>query len=427
MEIKTDDVYKDIKNSKVKDHTEQFDFSNYKEDHHSGLDPFNKHKHKEKNNKNPGLFKDEMEGQIMDSCALCAKTALCTFLTECGDEEKKAKDPKSKVLATDQPSTSTGVTSSTSTINALLNQLRKSDVVSCWKVLDDTSSGFKMELYDDCHSMPKYKMICDSGLTFTLFTYHWPIPDDHTLYREYNRSVQAENINKLLRSIESSQLCEGLPHIPDVKDIAIDPTSNDRVSGTILRYSVPKKLANNEAVNPKITRITDSLKAITKASKQKSRSSSVPAKAKAPLSACGHEKLCATVKATRLQNKQLEDRLEILQAKIEKDGIGVSASFETDLLKIMGGQNLEATPHMKFFWEQQMALMQSKKMGRRYHIQVIRFALSIHGKSPSAYRELQDSGALILPSERVLRDYKNYFKPKAGINKENVECLREKN
>ena len=89
----------------------------------------------------------------------------------------------------------------------------------------------------------------------------------------------------------------------------------------------------------------------------------------------------------------------------------------------MGGQNLEATPHMKFFWGQQMALLQSNKMGRRYHPQVIRFALSIHGKSPSAYR---DSGALILPSERVLRDYKNYFKPKAGINKENIECLREK-
>ncbi|CAB4044150.1 Transposable element P transposase, partial [Paramuricea clavata] len=244
----------------------------------------------------------------------------------------------------DQPSTSTGVTSSTSTINALLNQLRKSDVLSCWKVLDDTSSGFKMELYDDCHSVPKYTMICDSGLTFTLFTYHWPIPDDHTLYQEYNRSVRAENINKLLRSIESSQLCEGLPHIPDVKDIAIDPTSNDRVPGTILRHSVPKKLANNEAVyevsvsfrsvdctvlkesqdhqDNTCKPCSDSLKAITKASKQKSRSSSVPAKAKAPLSACGPEKLRATVKATRLQNKQLEDRLEILQAKIEKDGIG---------------------------------------------------------------------------------------------------------
>ena len=33
---------------------------------------------------------------------------------------------------------------------------------------------------------------------------------------------------------------------------------------------------------------------------------------------------------------------------------------------------------------------------------------------------------LFFSSECVLRDYKNYFKPKAGINKENVESLREK-
>ena len=81
---------------------------------------------------------------------------------------------------------------------------------------------------------------------------------------------------------------------------------------------------------------------------------------------------------------------------------------------------------MQFFWEQQMHLMRSTKMGRRYHPQMIRFALSIHCKSPSAYRELRDSGAVILPSERVLRDYKNYFKPGAGITKENIEELKEK-
>ena len=129
---------------------------------------------------------------------------------------------------------------------------------------------------------------------------------------------------------------------------------------------------------------------------------------------------------TRLQCKQLEDRLDKLQAKIEEDGVGVSQSLETDLLKIMSGTNLEATPHMKFFWEQQMVLLQSKKMGRRSHPQVIRFALSLHSKSAAAYREVRDSGALILPSERVLRDYKNYFKPKAGISTENIETLREK-
>jgi hypothetical protein len=91
----------------------------------------------------------------------------------------------------------------------------------------------------------------------------------------------------------------------------------------------------------------------------------------------------------------------------------------------MAGKNLEENPHMKFFWEHQMKLLQTSKMGRRYHPQIIRFALSLHAKSASAYCELRDSGALILLSERVLRDYKNYYKPKSGINKENVESLRE--
>ena len=129
---------------------------------------------------------------------------------------------------------------------------------------------------------------------------------------------------------------------------------------------------------------------------------------------------------TRLKNKELEAKLELLQSKIDKEGVDVSESLEKDLLKIMGGQNMEATPHIKFFWQEQMKLLQAKKMGRQYHPQIIRFALSLHGKSASAYRELRDSGALILPSERVLRDYKNYFKPKAGINQENIDDLRGK-
>ena len=65
-------------------------------------------------------------------------------------------------------------------------------------------------------------------------------------------------------------------------------------------------------------------------------------------------------------------------------------------------------------------------MARRYHPQIIPFALSLHGKSPAAYREIRDSGAMILPSERVLRDYKNYFKPKAGLNVDNIESLWDK-
>ena len=122
--------------------------------------------------------------------------------------------------------------------------------------------------------------------------------------------------------------------------------------------------------------------------KKEKQGSFNPPKPKASLTACGPQKLRATVKSTRIQVKYLDDRLQELQCKIKEQGIGISESLEKDHLKIMVGQTLEATPHMKFFWQEQMKLLQSAKMGRRYHPQAIRFALSLHGKSPSAYGEL---------------------------------------
>ncbi len=130
--------------------------------------------------------------------------------------------------------------------------------------------------------------------------------------------------------------------------------------------------------------------------KKKSKGKTSPAKSKAPLSACGPEKLRATVVATRLQNKMLEERLEEMQQKIVDHGVSVDKSLEDDILKIMNGQNLEVTPHMKFFWQEQMKLLQSSSSGRRYHPQIIRFALC------KEITKLRDSGALVLPRE--LRD-----------------------
>ena len=54
--------------------------------------------------------------------------------------------------------------------------------------------------------------------------------------------------------------------------------------------------------------------------------------------------------------------------------MGISGALENNILKIMGGQNLDATPHMKFFWKQQMKLLKSEKFGCHYHLQIIQFA-----------------------------------------------------
>ena len=72
------------------------------------------------------------------------------------------------------------------------------------------------------------------------------------------------------------------------------------------------------------------INAINRAVMRKSRASAEPAKSK--------EKFRATVQATRRDCKQLQGCLKHLQTKKEKDGVGISASLETDLLKIMGGR-----------------------------------------------------------------------------------------
>ena len=182
--------------------------------------------------------------------------------------------------------------------------------------------------------------------------------------------------------------------------IATDPTENpDPSPNTIVRQSVPKAieveepdfevtlslrsvacevLVDNESDKNMCKAYASASNAVNRAARKKSKASATPAKPKASLTACGAEKLRATVKSARLQVKDLEDRLQELQCKVKEQGIGISESLEKDILKIMGGRTLDATPHMKFFWEEQMNLLQSAKMGRRYHPQVMHFALSLH-------------------------------------------------
>ena len=61
---------------------------------------------------------------------------------------------------------------------------------------------------------------------------------------------------------------------------------------------------------------------------------------------------------------------------------------------------------------------------------IIKFCLGIHAKSPAAYEQLRLSkdgtGVLIMPSQRTLRDYKNYIRPTRGFNHLIAKELAEK-
>lgn len=69
-------------------------------------------------------------------------------------------------------------------------------------------------------------------------------------------------------------------------------------------------------------------------------------------------------------------------------------------------------------------MFQKSSTGVRYHPVVIRFCLSLAAKSPFCYEELRNSGVLVLPSQRRLKDYRNAIKPKRGFQNEVFEVLK---
>ena len=92
----------------------------------------------------------------------------------------------------------------------------------------------------------------------------------------------------------------------------------------------------------------------------------------------------------------------------------VDHELSNDLTKILGSaaDTSKMTRFMKLFWELQQKLFSSSQKGVRYHPMIIRFCLSLAAKSPSCYEELRNSGVLVLPSQRRLKDYRNTIKPK---------------
>ena len=140
-------------------------------------------------------------------------------------------------------SSSTSQASTLPSIEGLLTVLENEESIGRWKVDKSNENKVRIELFDESHSIPKYTVVVDSVVfEFSVFVYQWPIPEDHSVYKQTNRSVRHSNIKELLRLLETSSLCEGLPDIDEIKNVVIDPITQDQLPGTIIRHSVPKNL-----------------------------------------------------------------------------------------------------------------------------------------------------------------------------------------
>lgn len=311
--------------------------------------------------------------------------------------------------------------------------------LSGWtKSTEKKNCSLHLSLSDGVHHLPRYQLIVDSSLGFSVSVYGWFLPDDHPIYLTYKRSVRFTKIFPLLSHVCELELCTGLTstHVHDIQD---------PVGGTFkfVRHSIPKVIDPLDFESSPAMQVTVYMRhnsclilaetdqcsvcqmADTAECKRLSRASrkmKTPVKDQASLRNTSHERLVVTLKEKRLECNQLKRNVEQMKKSIKNNSIPVASDLHSDLLSILCGQSLECFPMMKIFWEQQqraMACGNARQM--RWHPMMIRFCLSLAIKSPAAYDGFKN--VLQLPSRRRLRDYKNVIRPQVGFSSQVIKEL----
>ena len=158
-------------------------------------------------------------------------------------------------------------------------------------------------------------------------------------------------------------------------------------------------------------------------SKCKEEETYQPAHINSPISQTAPSRIKLTLQMQRLKCADLERQLKEMQTEIQKSSIEVDHELSKDSVTIFG-QSDNVTPFISLFWQQQQKLFSSTKTGGRYHPMLIRYCLSLAAKLPSCYEELRNSNIQVLPSQRTLRDYKNFIRPKRRFQDHVVEELQ---
>ena len=143
-----------------------------------------------------------------------------------------------------------------------------------------------------------------------------------------------------------------------------------------------------------------------------------PVKPKAPIKFTSPERIKAAMQANTLRCKQLKKELASMKACIHKNSVNIDHALNNDILSIMENSGKNITPFVII-----LETTRDVQKKPKWSTMIVRYALSVAAKSTSAYEEIRNSGVLVLPSMRTLRDYKNVIPPKPGFQGEIMEDL----
>ena len=283
--------------------------------------------------------------------------------------------------------------------------------------------------------LPEIQIMIDDSLGFTIYAYGWLLPEDHELYSTNLRSVTNITVSDLVKSIGTLSICPGVKPFELSSSIlhhvipkSVDPLLNDdddgssfphqeywRTRGCAVLFDNGKQCCSCHHCSHKSE--------LSHMAKQKKLAE--PAHLFSSVSQTAPERIKLTLLMQRSKCAELEQKLEEMKLEIQKSSVEVGHQLSQDITSILGKSDMNITPFMDLFWQEQKKLLTRSSTGVRYHPMVIPYCLSLATKSPACYEELRKSKILVLPSQRTLKDYRNCIRPKAGFQEEVIEELKD--
>ena len=225
-------------------------------------------------------------------------------------------------------------------------------------VVDDQMA---LEQFEGSPMIPEFKLIIDIELRYTLIIFGWLLPEDHTIYKEYERSLQNITVSELIKRITQFKLCEGVTEPSNDLNFHAIPyhvTSQDdlQLPAKSIIYNRPKNCLVLQESEAQCQICFQREKKLAKDFKRKSKNLYNPAKPKAPVSATHPNRLKLTLQQQQLKCTQLQKEIEELRLAINYSGISVDPQLDKDVKFIMSREHSRISPFMKLFWDQQQKL-----------------------------------------------------------------------
>ena len=96
------------------------------------------------------------------------------------------------------------------------------------------------------------------------------------------------------------------------------------------------------------------------------------------------------------------------------------------VLTELGKTKRRLAQNIKFLYHEQLRWVEENDPRQyRWHPTLIKFALAVYARSPSAYKIIENSGLIRLPSGRTVTDYMNSFSPETGWQPSYLDKIKE--